>query len=72
MDLQESFTANDLLMAFLLAPRGLFITIRGDPRIVDKELSPSVDTDVLPLGPLSPGSARGVKHIAAGIRRLSD
>jgi len=58
-------------MAFLLAPRGLVITIPGDPRSVAKELPPSLDTDVLPQGLLSPGSARGVKHIAAGIRRLS-
>ncbi len=72
MDLQESFTHDDLHMVFLLAPRGLVITIPGDPRNVAKELPPTVDTDVLPPGPLSLGSARGVKHIAAGIRRLSD
>ncbi len=59
-------------MAFLLAPRGLVITRPGDLRNGAKELPPTVDTDVLPPGPLSPGSAREIKHIAAGIRRLSD
>ena len=72
VDLQESFTHDDLQLPVLLAPRGLFITILGGPRSVAKELPPTVDTDVLPLGPLSPGSARGVKHIAAEIRRLFD
>ena len=51
--------------------RGLAITIPCDPRSVAKELPPTMDTDVLPPGPLSPGSARYVKHIAAGIRGLS-
>jgi hypothetical protein len=72
VDLHESFSQDDPEMAFQLAPRGLVITLLGDPRSVTKELPPNVDTDVLPPGPLSPGSPRGVKHIAAGIRRLSD
>ena len=72
VDLQESFTRDDLRMALLFAPRGLVITIPGDPRGAAKELPPTVDKDVLPPGPLSPGSARGVKHIAAGVRRLFD
>jgi hypothetical protein len=72
VDLQESFTHDDLQMAFLLASRGLDITVPGDPLSLAKELPPTVDTDVLPLGPPMFGSARGVKHIAAGIRRLSD
>ena len=48
VDLHESFTHDDLPMAFLLAPRGLVITISGNPRGVAKELPPIVDTDVLP------------------------
>ena len=72
MDLRKSFTHDDLQMAFLLAPRGLVITIPSDPRSAAKELPPTMDTDVLPPRPLSPGSARGVKYIAAGIRRLSN
>ncbi len=46
-------------MALLLAPRGLVITLPGDPRSVTKGLPPTVDTDVLPLGPLSPGAPGG-------------
>ena len=72
MDLQESFTANELHTAFLLAPRGLVIQVPGDPNNVSKDLLPTVDTDVLPTCPISPGSARGVKHIAASMRRLFD
>jgi hypothetical protein len=56
----------------LFAPRGLVITVRGDPNSVAKDLPSTVDTDGLPAGPISPGSARGVKHIAVGMRRLSD
>ena len=51
VDLQESFTHDDLQMAFLLAPRGLVITIPGDPRSVAKELPPTMDSDVLPPDP---------------------
>jgi hypothetical protein len=58
-------------MAFLLAPRGLVITVPGDPRSDAKELPPTVDTDVLPPGPLTHGSGGGVRHIAMGIRKLS-
>ena len=72
VDLQESFSRDELQMAFLLAPRGIVITLPGDPRNVAKELPPTVGTDVLPLGPISPGGLRGIKHIADGIRRLSD
>ena len=72
VDLQESFTADELQTALLLAPRGLVITVLGDPSSVAKDLPPTVDTDVLPAGLLSPGSARGVRHIAASMRRLSD
>jgi len=31
---------------------------------------PSVDADVIPIGSITPMSARGVWHVAAGIRRL--
>ena len=72
VDVQESFTADGLQTALLLAPRGLVIIVSGDPSSIAKDLPPIVGTDVLPAGPLSPGSARGVKHIAAGMRRLSD
>ncbi len=72
VELQESFSSEDLQTAFLLAPRGMVITLRGDPRSVAKELPQTVDTDVIPLGRLSPGSTRGVKHVVAGIRRLTD
>jgi len=59
-------------MALLLAPRGLVITQPGDPSTVAKDVLPTVVTDVVPLGTVSPGSTRGVKHVAAGIRRLTD
>ncbi len=72
MDLHESFTQDDLQMAFLLAPRGLVIIVPGDPRSVANELPPTVDANALPPGPLTLGSARCVIHIAAGIRKLSD
>ena len=59
-------------MAFLLAPRGLVITVPGDPRSDAKELPPIVEADVLPPGPLTHGSGGGVRHIAMGIRKLFD
>ena len=68
--LQESFSNEDLQMAFLLAPRGLVIAIPGDPNNVSKELPPTVDMEVIPAGCLSLGSALGIKHVAAGIWRL--
>ncbi len=46
--------------------------MHGDPSSVANELPPTVDTDVIPIGPLSPMSARGVRHVAASIRRLTD
>jgi hypothetical protein len=72
VNLHESFTADELHTALLLAPRVLVITVQGDPSSVAKDLPPTVDTDVLPTGPLSSGSARSVKHVVAGMRRLSD
>jgi hypothetical protein len=71
VELHESFFNEGLEMAFMLPPRGHIITLPSNPRSVAKELPPTVDTNILPLGSLYPGSARGVKHIAAGIRRLS-
>ena len=62
--LEKSFSNDDMEMAFLLAPRGLVITLPGDPCNVAKEVPPK-------LGLLSHGSARGVKYIVAGIRRIS-
>jgi len=70
--LQESFTKDELKTTFLLAPRGLVITMPGEPSNVSKDLPPTVDTDDIPIGPLSPMSARGVRHVAASIRRLTD
>ena len=67
VNLHESFSSDDMQMAIQLAPRGLVITLPSDPRNVAKDLPPTVDTDVLPLGSLSFGNARGVKHIAARI-----
>ncbi len=55
----------------LASSRGLVITLPGDPNNVNKELPQTVDTDVLPPCPLSPGGAWGVKHIAIVIRRLT-
>jgi hypothetical protein len=72
LELQESFTNEDLQMACLLAPRGLVIIKPGDPISAAKDLMPTIDMEVVPLGVLSPGSSRGVKHVAAGIRRLTD
>ena len=72
VDLQESLSNEDMQMAFLLAPCGLVISLLGDPRSMSNEQAPTVDTDVIPLGRLSPGSTRGIKHVAALIRRLSD
>ena len=65
--LHESFTPEELKTAFLLAPRGLVITLLGDHNNVNKELPQKMDTYVLPLGPLSHGGARGVMHIVAEI-----
>ena len=70
--LQESFTTADLHRAFLLAPRGLVIKLPGDPNNAAKELPQTVETEVVPLGCLSPGSTRGIKHVASGLRRLMD
>jgi hypothetical protein len=72
-DLHESFTPEEFKTTFLLAFSGHVITLAGYPINVNKELPQSVDTDVLPLGPLlSSWSARGVNHIADGIRHLTD
>jgi len=51
VNLQESYTADELQNALLLAPRGLLITVPGDPSNVAKDLPPTVDTDVPPAGP---------------------
>ena len=55
-----------------LPPRGMVISLPGDPSSVAKELSHAVDPDVIPLDCLSPGSTRGIKHVAADLRRLTD
>ena len=51
--LQESFTHDELQTTFLLALRRLIITMPGNPSSVSKDLPPTVDTDVIPIGPLS-------------------
>ena len=70
--LQESFTPEELKVAFFMAPCGLVVATPGDPSNVNKDLAHIVKTGIIPPASLSPGSTKGVMHIAAKIRRLVD
>jgi hypothetical protein len=50
----------------------MVLSLPGDPSSVAKELPQTVDPDVIPIGCLLPGSTEGIKHDAAGLRRLAN
>jgi len=71
--LHESFTSEELETSFLIPPRGLAITLASDPNNANKQGTPANNGHrcTSPCS-LSPGGARGVKHVATRIRRMKD
>ena len=72
MPLQRSFTAAARHNAVLLAPRGPTIYPAGDPSSEVVDLPSSIDDEVLPELHEAIAAPKGVRFIAARLRKLQD
>jgi hypothetical protein len=57
---QDSFTVEELYTADLAAPRGNLIFSAGDPLSVVEDLSPTIETDVIPILLESTADPKGI------------
>ena len=72
MDLQTSFTGPELHTISLVALRGNIIQSTGDPSSTALALTPTMDVDVTPALTEAVRAPKGVRFVAAGLRRLRD
>ena len=70
--MEGSFHQSDHDLANLMLPRGNIITAPGDPDSVNFDLPNTIDCEVLPPLDQAVGKPRGYKHVAAGLRRLTE
>jgi len=72
MQMQHSFTPEEHGTTNFIAPRGNTITYVGDPTSVTQDLLPTIHTNVtLPLWDATE-APKGVRFVAAGLRKLSE
>jgi len=71
LSLQQSFTVAEHATANLMAPRRNIITTAGDPSSGAQDLPPTIHADVKP--PLDSGATapKGVRFVAASLRKLT-
>jgi hypothetical protein len=62
----------ELNTANLIATRGSNITNVGDPSSVAQDLPPTIQTDVTPSMDVDAAAPKGVRFVAAGLRKLSE
>ncbi len=72
MALQASFTLLELQTVSLVAPRVDIITSAGDTASVATDLPPPLAMDVTPPLQKAAKAPKGVRFVAAGMRRLAD
>ena len=69
---QNSVTHAQLHTADLLAPRGNNIFSAGDPNFVVEDLTPTIKTDVGPELLESVAAPKGVRFVAAKVRKITE
>jgi len=69
---QNSVTHAQLHTADLLAPRGNNIFSAGDPNFVVEDLTPTIETDVIPELLESVAAPKGVRFVAAKVRKITE
>jgi hypothetical protein len=72
LDLKTSFTDPELHTISLVAPRGNIIKSASHPSSTALALTPSMDVDVTPALTEAVRAPKGVRFVAAGLRRLRD
>jgi hypothetical protein len=72
MRTQESFSAAELHSADLIAHVGNIIFSAGDPTSVVEDLPPTIETDVIPDLLQSAIETKGIRFVAANIRRQTE
>ena len=70
--LQQSFTPAEHYTADALAPRGNTIYSAGDPSSTVEDLPSTIDDEELPELIESTASPKGVRYIAARVRKMRD
>jgi len=70
--LRSSFNPQELHLVGLIAPRGGIITSVGDTRVVASDMMLQLDGDVTPALHKAARAFKGVRVVAAELRRLSD
>jgi hypothetical protein len=68
MQLQASFSAEEIHTLALMAPTGNIIFSAGDPTFVMKDLPPIIDTNVVPKLLHNVEAPKGVRFVAANAR----
>jgi hypothetical protein len=70
--LQQSFTPAKRHSADALAPRGNIIYSAGDPSSTVEDLPSTIDNEELPELHASTAAPKGVRYIAARVRKMMD
>ena len=68
---QDSFTSTQLHTTDLMAPRGNIIFSSGDPESVVEDLTPTIETCVVPDLLDNVDAPKGVHFIAAKVRKIT-
>ena len=72
IDLQASFYGSELHTISMVATKGNIIQSVGDPSSIALTLTPPMDVEVTPVLSEAVRAPKGVRFIAAGLRRLQD
>ena len=72
LELQASFTPPELLTLGLIAPRGSLIPFARDTWSVVMDLPPSLYVEFTPSLQEAARAPKGVRFVAAGLRRMGD
>ena len=72
LGLQQSFTVFERTTANLGAPRGNIISTVNDPSSVAQELPATIHTHVTPPLDAAAAAPKGVRFVAAGMRKLAE
>ncbi len=56
----------------MIAPDGNIISTVGDPDFVAQDLSPTIQTNVIPLRDYGAAAPKGVRLVAASLRKLTE
>jgi len=72
LELQNSFTGPELHSISLVASRGNIFLSAGDPTSTSRDLPPTLDVEVTSTLAEAAIAPKGVRLVAAGLRRLQD